>query len=464
MAANYGRLKSTKIAPIGTIMPWGGGSRVGERADNVPKGWIVCDLQAQLLNAADYPLLAKIIGNTYGPFPEATDTTSIIGVNFGIVNDFPYNPPQGVLHHDPAKHVDQFALPNLNQLALVDIEASRMPTDALLELGNLISKNGIEGDLPETLVEASVDITFDVEQSDNLAGRITGITMDDPIYFDTVYVVPRKLGLDHIAQHTHRPLDEDTPFTSVIATGQPVQEWDPPTPRPANPVSSVDLTGNRGSDSPAHSFTQGDGERDITWYDPDDGGISAPLLDSAIQIGLANTKVPLPPPSGSRNIPSNSKIETGYQDDYSAVVNVQADALTGTFPPAGRYNGKRNFYPSPDIPDYHRGAQMPSSYVSDPIYDVAAGDKQPINLAVNNTYATTLNHAFDRWLDSGLRSHTHDAMEVTMSRGSLSIPTNVLVNNVSTGTTIPLSVDTALNITMNPNTPSLTMMYIIRAF
>ena len=140
------------------------------------------------MNAADYPLLAKIIGNTYGPFPEATDTTSIIGVNFGIVNDFPYNPPQGVLHHDPAKHVDQFALPNLNQLALVDIEASRMPTDALLELGNLISKNGIEGDLPETLVEASVDITFDVEQSDNLAGRITGITMDDPIYFDTVYV------------------------------------------------------------------------------------------------------------------------------------------------------------------------------------------------------------------------------------------------------------------------------------
>ena len=96
MAANYGRLKSTKIAPIGTIMPWGGGSRIGERDDNVPKGWIVCDLQAQLLNAADYPLLAKVIGNTYGPFPEATDTTSVLGVNFGIVNGFPYNPAQGV--------------------------------------------------------------------------------------------------------------------------------------------------------------------------------------------------------------------------------------------------------------------------------------------------------------------------------------------------------------------------------
>ena len=46
----------------------------------------------------------------------------------------------------------------------------------------------------------------------------------------------------------NRPLDDDTPFSAVIATGQPVQEWDPPTAKPANTVSSVDLIGNRGSD------------------------------------------------------------------------------------------------------------------------------------------------------------------------------------------------------------------------
>jgi hypothetical protein len=55
-------------------------------------------------------------------------------------------------------------------------------------------------------------------------------------------------------------------------------------------------------------------------------------------------------------------------------------------------------------------------------------------------------------------------MEVTMNRGSLALPTTVLVNNVSTGTTVPVSVDTALTIAVNPNTPSLTIMYIIRAF
>ena len=66
--------------------------------------------------------------------------------------------------------------------------------------------------------------------------------------------------------------------------------------------------------------------------------------------------------------------------------------------------------------------------------------------------------------DDGLKSHNHDAMEVTMARGSLSVPSTILVNDISTGTTAPLSVDTALSVQINNNTPSLTMLYIIRAF
>ena len=52
--ANYGRIKSTKIAPIGTIMPWGGGSAIGENNDNITTGWIICNATTQSLNAADY--------------------------------------------------------------------------------------------------------------------------------------------------------------------------------------------------------------------------------------------------------------------------------------------------------------------------------------------------------------------------------------------------------------------------
>lgn len=106
---------------------------------------------------------------------------------------------------------------------------------------------------------------------------------------------------------------------------------------------------------------------------------------------------------------------------------------------------------------------MPETNILDPVYDPAS-ENQPINRAVSNTFTTTLNHNAEQWADDALRSHTHDAMELTMNRGSLSLPSTILVNDISTSTTSPLSVDTALSIAMNINTPSLTIIYIIRAY
>lgn len=459
--ANYGRIKSTKIAPIGTIMPWGGGSAIGENNDNIPTGWIICNAAVQALNAADYPLLAKVIGNTYGPFPEPTDTTSVMGVNFGIVNTFPYNPNSDSDRHDASKHVDRFGLPNLNQVALVDIEPSRIATDVLLELGTYLSKNGTEGDLPDTEPDVDVDVTFTVEPSDNLSGRITGITLSDPIYTDTVYVLPRKLGNDHTPAHTHRPTSDSEfdKFTGVQPIANPLMEFQPGSPLFDNPgkITSVTAIGNRGPSSIPHTFLRG--ERDVTWYDENDGGLTAPILDKKVTIPNTMTLVPQ---TQTRDIPKVGKIEQAYQDNGLAIVNVQTQAHTGAFPPAGRYQGRRNYYPSPDIPDYHRGADMPQAYINDPPFQV--GEPQPIATEVTDTFPSTLDHEADRWLNTTLKSHTHDAMEVTMNRGSIALPTTVLVNNVSTGTTVPVSVDTALTIAVNPNTPSLTIMYIIRAF
>ena len=468
--ANYGRVKSTRIAPIGTIMPWGGGSSIGERPDNIPRGWIVCNASAQSLNAADYPLLAKVIGNTYGPFPDPTDTTSVIGTNYGIVNAFPYNPPPERDNHNSSRYVDQFALPNLNQVALVDIEPSRLPTDALFELGTYVSKNGTEGDLPDTEPDVDVDVTFTVEPSDNMAGRITGITMSDPIYNDTVYVLPRKMGIDHTPSHTHRPIvgeggataDFDR-FKGVQALAIPLAEFQPGKGQEAGEDGTTTIIAHGvrgGTTSPPHTFFRS--EKDITWYDATDGGISAPILDTQVNIPFGNDLVPKPP-SGKRTIEeSDIYVDGSWEDDYSAVPNIQTPAWTGPFPPAGKYGGKRNFYPSEDIPPYHRGDNMPEAYINDPITPV--GESQQVNLAVTNTFATTLNHTGDRWLDNSLKSHTHDAMELTMTKGSLAIPTTILVNNVSTGTTTPVNVDTALTIAVNPNSPSATIMYIIRAF
>ena len=473
--ASYNRIKATKIAPVGTIMPWGGGSTQGENLDNVPPGWILCNLASAQLNAADYPILAKILGNTYGPpVPEGNFQT---GVNWGIVNDFPYNPPAGREGHNPNRHVDTFGLPNLNQVALVDIEANResdsepanssaLTVADLSVLTTTVSKNGTEGDLPDILQDANVDITFTLEPSQNLAGRITGILMEDPIYFDTVYVLPRKLGIDHIPSHTHRPASESDfdQFWGAQGTGVPILQFQPGRGEEAGDGSgttSVTAIGQRGNNP--HSFSSNP-EYNLTWYNPDNpNDVMVPGLDKVV---IDSTKGLLPDNTtltATRTIEARAPIENDYTEDNRAVNNVQQPAYTGTFPPAGRYQGKRNYYASPDIPEVYRGSDMPTDYIEDVPYDPAS-TPQPINTAVTNTFTTTLNHEYERWLDVGLRSHTHEAMEITMSKGSLSTPSTILVNNVSTGSAIPLNVDTALSIQMNINTPSLTVMYIIRAF
>ena len=147
-----------------------------------------------------------------------------------------------------------------------------------------------------------------------------------------------------------------------------------------------------------------------------------------------------------------------------STTHIQTQSHIGAFPPAGYYNNRRNYYYSTDIPEFHRGTAMPQTNIEDVSYDPGSGEKQPINTAVTDTYNSTLNHNAEMWADDGLKSHNHDAMEVTMTRGSMSVPSTILVNDVSTGTTAPLSVDTALSVQINNNTPSLTMLYIIRAF
>ena len=101
---SYNRLKAQKASPIGTIMPWTGStSQSALSPDAIPKGWIVAN--GAQLKAKDYPVLAQILGNLYGPNVEP-------GQPFvGISNSYP-------LYDDD----DVFNLPSLNQQALIDLE------------------------------------------------------------------------------------------------------------------------------------------------------------------------------------------------------------------------------------------------------------------------------------------------------------------------------------------------------
>ena len=500
--ASYNRIKAAQQAPIGTIMPYGGASGSND-TDGVPPGWIVLNGSQTNLNAAEYPMLANIIGNLYGPFPASAQEE--IGLNVGIIFEsnggrgFPYNPPSGSPGHDETKPVDKFNLPNLNQIPLVDIEKTRISNtsvynpgdpsanppikadhryDTLSEIGEYLSPNGTSGKQPKQQYDSNIDLVFGVEPANDLAGRITGIVMEDPIYFTTAYVIPRKLGIDHTPRHTHRAASErnEDQFFGAYPDANPVLEWMPGKSVLANTpttVQTVQPSSWRGDTLPAQQFNPGYGQ--FTWYDADDNGTSMVETNRQWNIGTdldgdgdidTKKKTPdtdvYPAQVATRNIPQYNQIENAYTDDFAAVAAVAADAHTGAFPPPGNYNGRRNYYASPDINRTHRGSGMPMTYINDMAYSGVQPPNTAVPPTVGNTYSTTLNHAQETWAGE-LRSHNHDAMEISMGSG-LSIPATILVNNVSTGSTNPTTQETALTVAVNPNTPSLTMMYIMRAF
>ena len=105
MAAYYDSIKSMKTAKIGTILPWGGDGGTGFLESNIPKGWITCT--GQTVSASDYPLLASVLGDTYGG-----DMTASGGGHY----TFPYVDPT-----DGSNNAT-FRLPNLSNNLLVDLE------------------------------------------------------------------------------------------------------------------------------------------------------------------------------------------------------------------------------------------------------------------------------------------------------------------------------------------------------
>ena len=197
---SYNRIKAQKASPVGTIMPWTGSTSDSALvADAIPKGWIVCN--GAQLKAKDYPILAQILGNEYGPVVET-------GQPFvGISNSYPsYNDD------------DVFNLPSLNQTAPIDLEGNLLTGVELSVIGQYVSKNGFEGNQPLTNVLSYIDAEFITNPAAELSGKIKGITLEEPSYFDTIRTIPRKLGVEHTATHTHpRPPDGFYPSVETVS-------------------------------------------------------------------------------------------------------------------------------------------------------------------------------------------------------------------------------------------------------
>ena len=431
---SYNRIKAAKASPIGTIMPWTGStSESALSPDAIPRGWIVCN--GSQLRAKDYPLLAQVLGNLYGPVVES-------GQPFvGISNSYP-------IYQDS----DVFNLPTLNQQVPIDLEGNLLTGEELNVLGQYISLNGFEGNQPVSNVLSYIDAQFSSSVEAELSGKIKGISLEAPSYFDTIRTIPRKLGVEHTAAHTH-PRPSGGFYPSVELGGSYLGMFEAGYFETAGTEYSTGSDTGQTSDEPlADRFSPGT----VTWTAYDPAATSLVDCNDHRHFGQASDVIPIVP-TVDRNVSTYANTQD-YQDDNTCIRPVQQPAVTSPFPPPGTYLGGRNFYVSDQVPEARRGSGVtpPTTDPNDYYGAVGAGRDFP--------YPTTLNHNGDAFTATSLGSHNHFTIDLSMTLGQMNLPSTILINNMTTGNIEPIDVDRALSVQVNPNTPSLVVLYIIRAY
>ena len=92
------------------------------------------------------------------------------------------------------------------------------------------------------------------------------------------------------------------------------------------------------------------------------------------------------------------------------------------------------------------------------------GNRNYLNDDQTVTYPTNISHSGEDFTQPALAPHNHFSFDISMNMGGLRPPANIAVNNVQSYTTNVTNIDGALNIVMDNNTPSQTIIMIIRAF
>lgn len=168
-----------KGAVIGTIMPWSG------PLSQIPKGWIICDGTTPPAN--EYPLLVQAIGDTYN-----SGATNLGGA-------FP-------------AYTGNFTLPDLvSGKMLMDIEQSYFGTlpdsrDNDADAGNIISPyigpntdNGINA----AWNNVNTDVIWSLNERSGYSGNIAGNSIIDGEGEKSIFIGGRKLGHTHVRNHGH---------------------------------------------------------------------------------------------------------------------------------------------------------------------------------------------------------------------------------------------------------------------
>ena len=441
----YQESKSMKSAVIGTIMPWSGA------LSEIPPGWIICDGTTK--QAKQFPLLVQVIGDTY-------NTTGIAGTLGGA---FP-------------NYLGEFWLPNLTDgEALMDLEPEYFATKASGGTGNPIdtdpdARNLIEPFIGEirgesvqsVFTDVRTDVVFTLNENTGYQGVIKGNSIIDGIGERVIYVGGRKLGHTHIIGHTHSGSYETINGQPGGSPGGGVIPWD-----------NVQLDWKMASH---------DVETDGVADDP-------PSLDTFDVAYMLSWEGLLMPSEG--NAVERWAVAEAHMTNRSGFGGGQGGRTVGQVnceaPPVNIIPRSLARTPIANLNQWNVGPDNPAQgrLVSEGTVEYAAdGGQLQIPFGQQNYYTeydpmvispapayfgTLLSNPGDDWQeteDVAVFAHSHDPFVVTYAQGSLK-PISRLYPTVN----IPINTDLdnttnqgAFQIDMNTSQPSLTCIYIIRAY
>ena len=523
MTVRYGSVKLLKTAKIGTIMPWAGDGNEGLDVANLPSGWIVCN--GSLHNASKYPLLASIIGDSYG------------GTNFAGV--FP-------------NYEGTFRVPNMTLKMPMDIEAFHLDNPkyqyGYTQTRNLLANNtnplvGGYGELYpiQTTISTDVDIDFTVDASLVMKGKFTNVSIGDPSFNTTIYTIGRKLGINHTPGHSH-----GGSYTKAT------QQFTSPMVFEPDLISVGGVVAGRCQSSaydtcelkrPSTAPTWQGGAISMTSYGDAQHEFTLPTTDRFYNfIGSEywqNVPADSWPPPGSHPSGEVTVSDLSYQfsgSRWTSGFNVptpvkthQQPAWTGVFPKAQTYANSRNhFGPIAYLPDNSSAWTIPGVTIAagapnitlpagadigaefdkivpymwvytDPAITGLTGGTQILsitrisgtstsnyvykldlsaatrnlttltNVTLNfkhGTYPTTLNNQTGALDPNGTQfaAHNHGSFDLIMGVGSLATPATFPVNDVSLGSIAPENINDALNIIADVSMPALVVTFMIKAY
>lgn len=408
----YQGSKTAKAAIIGTIMPWTG------PLSNIPDGWIICDGSAK--SARDYPLLVQAIGDTYN------SGTSNLGGSF-------------------PNYLGEFLVPDLTGRSLMDIEeeyfadvaaggtGKTIDTDA--DARSIISPyigDNVDNGIPTVFAGSNslkTDVVFTLNDRIGYSGVITGNTIIDGEGEKTIYIGGRKLGTGHVRSHAHSGsyetisnTNEEKPGRGVIPYENVTTEWEF--------FSTDNVTDVFGADDTGLALRYYYRLISDEWSDYEGvSGYGTGLPGRT----LARIRSERPP----TNIRPKYVMWTPIQNlanfisprlESQMVVNAGAYGSQLQVP-----LGYRNYYP--DVP-------------------------------LEGNFGTLVSNPADNWDSEQLLAHTHDAFQVVYDQASLKPQASMVADaNIPSTTVLDNATNVgALEIQMNTSQPTLTCVYIIRAY